>query len=127
MKRVVHVHIGGLNILGKLDFFDDEEIVVDSSIKKVQDIDKVFTDVSITWTVPGSENNNRIFSHFYNSDVDGGFQANTRVDARIEIDLVVFRIGKLQLESAVVKDNQNTKLQGYILRRNSKPKRSIRR
>ena len=89
-----------------VDLFDDEKIEITSSIQNIQDISKVFTDFSQTFTVPASDNNNDIFDFFYNNDVDGTFQAKERVDARIEINHSPFRKGKVQLEGSEIKNNQ---------------------
>ena len=88
-----------------VDLFEDEEIKVDSSIQDVNDIAKVFTDYSQTFTVPASVNNNKIFDFYYNNDVDGTYQAQTRVAARLEINHAKFREGKIQLEGAEIKNN----------------------
>ena len=54
-----------------VDLFDDEKIEITSSIQNIQDISKVYTDFSQSFTVPCSDNNNAIFDFFYNNDVDG--------------------------------------------------------
>jgi len=88
-----------------IDLFQDEKIEVKSSVQDIQDIAKVFTDFSQSFTVPASDNNNDIFGFYYNNDLDT-FNANTRVNCRIEIDMVPFREGKLQLEGSTVVNNQ---------------------
>jgi hypothetical protein len=106
--RTVQVYIEGQ----RLDLFNDETISVTSKQQDVQDISKVFTDFSQSFSVPSTPNNDAIFSHFYNSDVGDLqnvstiFDANQRRDAFIEIDLTTFRRGKIQLEKAEIKDNQ---------------------
>ncbi len=65
----------------------------------------MFTDFSQSFTLPARDNNNEIFGFYYNNDNDS-FDANTRVDARIEIDFNKFRKGKLQLEGTTIKNNQ---------------------
>ena len=89
----------------RIDLFEDEKIQVKSSVQNISDISKVFTDFSQSFTVPASDNNNAIFGFYYNNDLNE-FNANTRVDCRIEIDLAQFRKGRLQLEGSTVKDNQ---------------------
>ena len=89
----------------RVDLFNDEKIVVKSSVQDIADIAKVFTDFSQSFTLPASDNNNEIFGFYYNNDNDS-FDANTRVDARIEIDFNKFRKGKLQLEGTTIKNNQ---------------------
>jgi hypothetical protein len=106
--RTVQVYIEGQ----RLDLFNDETISVTSKQQDIQDISKVFTDFSQSFSVPSTPNNDAIFSHFYNSDVGDLqdvstiFDANQRRDAFIEIDLTTFRRGKIQLEKAEIKDNQ---------------------
>ena len=51
----------------KIELFNDEEITVSSSIQNIQDISKIFTDYSQSFTVPSSVVNNVIFEHFYNN------------------------------------------------------------
>lgn len=91
----------------KIELFNDEEITVSSSIQNIQDISKIFTDYSQSFTVPSSVVNNKIFEHFYNNDVDTLLDHNLRRNAYIEIDYIPFRTGKIQLEKAIVKNNQN--------------------
>lgn len=100
--RGVSVYIEGQ----KLDLFKDEEIVVKSTQQNVQDISKVFTDFSQSFTVPASAKNNAIFEHFYQNDVNNTFDFNLRRNANIDIDLTPFRSGKMSLENSEVKNNK---------------------
>ena len=50
----------------RLDLFEDENITINSSVQNINDISKVFTDFSQSFTVPASQNNNKIFKHYYN-------------------------------------------------------------
>lgn len=104
MKRTVQIYIEG----ERLDLFDDETISVNSSIQTIKDISKTFNDFSQSFSVPASDQNNIIFQHFYNSEVI--LRNNTFIDfqekrtARIEIDGILFRNGKIALEKANLKD-----------------------
>ena len=106
--RTVQVYIEGQ----RLDLFDDEQINVTSTQQNVQDISKVFTDFSQSFSVPASVKNNEIFHHFYENDigdfndVNTLFDFNIRRNANIEIDYTPFRTGKISLEKAEVKNNQ---------------------
>lgn len=100
--RSVQVYVEGQRI----ELFNDEKIQVTSSVQNISDISKVFTDFSQTFTVPASPHNNRLFEHFYNSDVDGTLDYQTRRDSYIEIELNRFRKGRLQLEKSNLKDGQ---------------------
>lgn len=88
----------------RLELFDDEKINVISSVQDINDISKVYTDFSQSFTVPASKHNNAIFAHWYNNDIDGGFDSRTRKDAFIELDTLPFRRGKIQLDKAVMKN-----------------------
>ena len=90
----------------RIELFNDEKISVNSSIQNVNDISKTFTDFSQTFTVPASKQNNKIFRHWYENSNDNGFSTLVKADAYIEIDTILFRSGKIQLESANVKDGQ---------------------
>ena len=104
--RQVQVYIEGK----KIELFEDEQINVTSSVQNINDISKVFTDFSQSFTVPASTVNNQIFQHFYQSDIGDPetgaslIDHNIRRNAVIEIDLTTFRRGKIQIEKANVKN-----------------------
>jgi len=104
--RQVQVYIEGQ----KVELFEDEQINVTSSVQNINDISKVFTDFSQSFTVPASTVNNKIFKHFYQSDIGDPldpttlFDYNIRRSAVIEIDLTTFRRGKISIEKANVKN-----------------------
>jgi hypothetical protein len=90
----------------RIELFNDEKISVTSSIQNVNDISKVFTDYSQSFTVPASKINNEIFGHWYENSIDQGFDARTRKLAYIELNDATFRKGKIQLEKAQFKNNE---------------------
>jgi len=102
MNRSVTIYIEGQRI----ELFNDETINVTSSIQNVQDLAATFTDFSQGFTVPASAHNNAIFEHWYQSDVNATTDPNLRKDGYIEIDLVTFRKGKIQLDGAVVSNGK---------------------
>lgn len=89
----------------RIDLFDDESIEVKSSIQDARDISKVFTDYSQTFSIPASSTNNKIFKHFYNHNIDGGFDARVRHEAKIYINTLLFKKGKIFLEGVDMKNN----------------------
>jgi len=105
---VVGIYIKDATTLeyNRVELFSDEKISVNSSIQNVNDISKTYTDFSQTFTVPASKQNNKIFRHWYENSNDNGFSTLVKADAYIEIDTIPFRSGKIQLESANVKDGQ---------------------
>ena len=100
--RTVQVYIEGQ----RLDLFKDEIVSVTSKQQDVQDISKVYTDYSQSFSVPSTPKNDAIFQHFYQNDVNSTIDHNIRRDAYIEIDLTTFRTGTISLEKSEVKNNQ---------------------
>ena len=90
----------------RLELFNDEKITVSSTIQNISDISKIFTDVSLGFTIPCSPINNAIFQHFYQNDVDATIDHQNRYNAYIEIDTILFRRGKIQLEKTNLKNGQ---------------------
>ena len=84
----------------RVELFHDEKISVTSSIQNSNDIGKLFTDYSQSFTIPASKHNNSIFSHWYESDIDNGYDHRKRYDAYIELDTLTFKVGNVQLEKA---------------------------
>jgi len=115
MKRRIQIWIEPIQDSGdyqQIELFNDEQIVVNSSVQNIADISKVFTDFSQSFSVPASTINNAIFKHFYQSDVGEINTAGSLIDhnikrkAYIEIDLAPFRRGKISLEKSNLKDGQ---------------------
>jgi len=94
----------------RVDMFKDESVSITQSIKNVKDIDKIFTEFTKTFTLPASKTNNKIFKHYYNFDIVGGFDARTRKSATIELNYLPFKKGKIKLEGV---DLQNRKPKAY--------------
>ena len=90
----------------RVDIFNDESVVVTDSIKNVMDIDKIFTEFSRTFSVPASSVNNKIFKHYYNNDIQGGFDARVRVKANLELNFLPYKDGYIKLEGVDLKDNK---------------------
>ena len=90
----------------RLELFNDEKITVSSTIQNISDISKIFTDYSQGFTIPCSSINNAIFQHFYQNDVDATIDYQNRYNAYIEVDTILFRRGKIQLEKTNLKNGQ---------------------
>lgn len=90
----------------RADAFNDESITLNLSVQNISDIGRVFGEFSQTFSLPATKVNNGIFSHYYNVDVVGGFDANTRVDAFIEVNTILFREGVVELEGLQFKDGE---------------------
>jgi len=100
--QTLQVYISG----ERVDLFQDESVSITQTIKNVKDIDKVFTPFTRDFSLPASATNNRIFKHYYNYDIVGGFDARVRVESRLEINYLPFKEGKLKLNGVDLKDGR---------------------
>ena len=87
----------------KLDQFTDENISVISSVLDIKDITKNTTDYTRSFTVPASRLNNQTFSHYYDFNIDDGFDARKKIDGEIHLDGIVFKTGKWRLQKVNLK------------------------
>ena len=101
MRREVQLYIQDTQV----DLFQDETISITDSIQNISDISKVFTPFSKQFNLPASSTNNKLFKHYYNFDITDGFDARFRVDARIEINHVPFKVGQIRLDGVSMKEN----------------------
>ena len=91
----------------RVDLYSNESIELTSKIQDLRDIGKVFTDFSQSFNVPASDNNNKIFKHFYNFNIIGGaFDSRKKREAIIEINHLRFKEGKIQINHVKLKDNK---------------------
>jgi hypothetical protein len=110
--NVVSIYIIDDSVAKRIELFNDEKISVTSSIASANDVGKVFTDYSQSFTVPASDHNNSIFRHWYESEVDNGFLHGQRYNGYIEINTILFKEGKFQLEKA---NKKNGRIESYTI------------
>jgi hypothetical protein len=89
----------------RVDLMEEDLIELTQVIQDARDIEKIFTDYSRTFNLPASKTNNKIFKHWYNPDIDG-FDNQIFCSARIELNHLHFRFGKIKLEEAVLKNGE---------------------
>jgi len=98
-----------LKILGsKVDLYKDENIDVINSVLDIKDITKNTNAFTRGFTVPASANNNQLFKHYYDADLDNSFDARTKISAEILLDGISFKTGFIQLTKVNVKKNKPT-------------------
>ena len=103
MNQKIQLYVGNEQV----DVFQDGTINLVSSIKDFRSPDKIFTDFSRNFSLPASARNNLLFKHFYDYDIiEGGFDARSAKDARIEINDRPFREGYITLDSVEIKNNK---------------------
>jgi hypothetical protein len=90
----------------RVDLFKDEQVSFNQSIQNIKDPAKIFTEFTQTFTVPASKTNNKLFQHYYNFNISGGFDARNKVDANIELNNVAFKQGYIRLEGVDLKLNK---------------------
>ena len=89
----------------RVDLFKDESVSLTQTIKNVKDLKKIFTEFTQTFSVPASSVNNKIFKHYYNFNISGGFDARKKQTARLELNDLPFKDGKISLEGVELKNN----------------------
>lgn len=94
------------SITERIDLFKDESITITQKIQDARDIGNIFTDFSQTFSVPASKNNNKLFKHYYRTDIDIGFNANNKYEAKIELNNMLFRKGYLALQIVTMKGGE---------------------
>ena len=97
----LQLYIGG----ERIDLFADETVSMTQSIQNIKDIEKVFTEFTQPFTVPASSSNNKIFKHYYNFNIDNGFDARQKASASIELNFIPFKTGFIQLTGVELKKN----------------------
>ena len=98
----------------QVEMFDDETVTLSQSIQDVKAIDKIFTEFTQTFSVPASKVNNKIFKHFYNSDIVNNldnpnvnsFDGRKKIDAELYLNYKPFKKGKIKLEGSTLKLNK---------------------
>ncbi len=90
----------------RVDLFKDESVTITDSIKNAKDIKQVFTAFTQQFTLPANSVNNKIFKHYYNYTITDGFDARVRVNAEIKLNFADFKLGKLKLNSVILKNNK---------------------
>ena len=89
----------------RVDLFKDESVSITDSIQNVRDISKIFTAFSQQFNLPASKTNNKLFKHYYNYEIDNGFDARYKAPAEIKLNGVTYKTGKIRLNSVDLKDN----------------------
>jgi len=98
----LQLYIGG----ERIDLFKDEQVSFNQSIQNIKDPAKIFTEFTQTFTIPASKTNNKLFKHYYNFNIVGGFDARNKIDANIELNNIAFKQGYIRLEGVDLKLNK---------------------
>jgi hypothetical protein len=113
----------GVPVAHRIELFNDEKISVTSSVQNFNDIGKLFTDYSQSFTIPASKHNNSVFRHWYESavgdtndinpqNVDNAFDHRIKYYGFIEINTIPFRDGKFTMQKA---NKKNGFIESYTI------------
>ena len=98
----VQIYIGG----ERLELFKDETVSINQSIQNIKDISKIFTEFSQSFTIPASPTNSKIFTHYYNYNIVGGYDARIKSAASIELNYIPWKNGFIALNGVDLKNNK---------------------
>jgi hypothetical protein len=104
MNKKIRLYIGsqdGSDTLTELDLYGDEPVKIVDSIQDVKDVSKIFTVFSRDFKVPASPANTITFKHFYNSDIDDGFDGRIKTKALIQSGGADYKNGYLRFIKAI--------------------------
>lgn len=109
MRREVELYINTAGygedvVYQRLDLFEEQSINITNSLQDIKDIAKVFTDYTQQFNIPASKPNNKVFKHYYNFDIDGGYDARVKREALIKINGQDYREGFMSLNSVSMKN-----------------------
>jgi len=108
MQQKLVLYIGNVTVYSeaeRVDQFKDETVSFTQTIQNVKDIKKIFTEFTKTFSLPASKKNNKIFKHYYNFDIDNGFDARKKVNAALELNDIPYKTGKIALTGVDLKNN----------------------
>ena len=100
--RELQLYIGN----ERISLFEDETVSLTQTIQNAKDIGSIFTDFSKSFNLPANSVNNKIFKHYYNIDIQDGFDASENAPAEIHLNSILFRKGYIVLEGVDLKDNK---------------------
>ena len=100
--QVLELYIDNIRV----DMFQDESVTITDALKDIRDIGKIFSPFSKQFNLPASSTNNKLFKHYYNFDIDNGFDARFRVDAILKLNGIDFKTGQIRLNGVGMKDNK---------------------
>ena len=89
-----------------VDIYDNETIQIEDSIQDVRDISKIFNTFTRDFKVPASYENNKLFKHYYNLNIDNGFDGRVKTEALIKVGGVDYKEGFLSMLGVSLKDNK---------------------
>ena len=92
----------------ELDMFGSEEITINRVVKDVVMLGKQQGDNTQSFTIPASDFNNSVFSHYLKIDVVGSLDAHNKIDAFIEVAGASTTQGYIEFLGGRVEENRSS-------------------
>ena len=89
--------VEGNGIYEPLDLYKEENIEIQFKVKDKNDIGKVFSTFSKSFTIPASDNNKKLIRYFFNTDVVR--TSNNFINVKVYINKNLFKVGKIKIDS----------------------------
>ena len=123
------IKIYASNIYYSLDLYDDEPVPLTKSIIDIKEPDKRQSDFTKTIKLPGTANNNQIFSNIFEvshavvststTNFDSDFNPNLKANAILFREGIPILRGYLQLTDIILNDEQKIDYEVIIIGRNA--------
>lgn len=82
---------------GTIECYEDVSMSLNYNIADIRNPDKRDSSYSKTITIPGTKNNNKIFQHYFEVDIYGGFNPNVKAQCSLTVDTLPILEGHMQL------------------------------
>lgn len=89
------IQVVNSNIYQKLTLFKDEDILVNFILKDANDLSKIFSTYTQTFTIPADDNNLVILGYYFNTEL--ARSGKISFDAKIYIKKSLFKIGTIEI------------------------------
>lgn len=80
-----------------IPLYGDESIRYQSKISDAEDLETVFNDSTNNFSIPATDEANKVFNYWFEIGVEGDFDIKEKVDGYLEINTLPYKYGKVSL------------------------------
>jgi len=95
---------------GYLDTYGDESISLDYNVADLRDPAVIFSPITQNFNLPATDANNAFFKHYYDVNIQGGYNAYSKQQVTLFSDGVALLDGYIQLLNVTIQDGM---IKGY--------------
>jgi hypothetical protein len=95
---------------GYLDTYGDESISLDYNVADLRDPAVIFSPITQNFNLPATDANNAFFKHYYDVNIQGGYNAYSKQQITLFSDGVALLDGYIQLLNVTIQDGM---IKGY--------------